>query len=72
VFSQFFFTINYEPLWVISGSIVGSGTLLQASRFQLSISDKVIEFFDLPNLSILNMTVGSTASEMITRILPGK
>jgi hypothetical protein len=30
-----FFTINYEPLWVISGSIVGWVTLLQASRFQL-------------------------------------
>jgi hypothetical protein len=54
------------------GSIVGCGTMLQAGRSPVGVSDEV-EFFNSPNPSSRNMTLGYTQplKEMSTRNLPG-
>jgi hypothetical protein len=52
----------------VRGSIVGSGTTLQAGRSRDRIPDEV-DFFNLPNPSSRTMALGST--EMSTRNIPG-
>jgi hypothetical protein len=55
------------------GSVVGSGTTLQAARKVAgSIPDKVIAFFNWPNPVSRTLALGSTqpVTEMSTRNLP--
>jgi hypothetical protein len=54
------------------GSVVGWGTMLQAGRSPVRVSDEV-DFFNLPNPSSCTMALGSTEplTEMSTRNLPG-
>jgi hypothetical protein len=55
------------------GSVVGSGTTLQAGRFAGSISDEAIGFFSWLNPDSRIMALGSTQplTEMSTRNIPG-
>jgi hypothetical protein len=54
------------------GSVVGSGTMLQAGMSPVRVPDEV-DFFNLPNPSSRTMTLGPTQplTEMSTRNLPG-
>jgi hypothetical protein len=54
------------------GSVVGSGTMLQAGRSPVRIPDEV-DFFSLPNHPIRTMGLGSTQplTEMSIRNVPG-
>jgi hypothetical protein len=55
----------------IRGSVVGWGTILQAGKSLVRVSDEV-DFFNLPNTSSHSMALESTQSltEMSTRNLP--
>jgi hypothetical protein len=54
------------------GSVVGWGTMLQARRSPVRVSDEV-DFFNLPSFSSRTMVLGSTQplTEMSTSKLPG-
>jgi hypothetical protein len=69
---------QYEPEYLEAdkesrGSVVGWGTMLQAGRLPVRVSDEV-DFFSLPNPSSRTMALGSTQplTEMSTRNLPGR
>jgi hypothetical protein len=64
---------QYEEIFGAHGSVVGSGTMLQAGRSRDSIPDEVTEFFTRPNPSSRTMAPWSTQllTEMSTRNLPG-
>jgi hypothetical protein len=55
------------------GSVVGWGTILQAGRSRFRFPMRLLDFFNLPNLSSRIMAQGSTQplTEMSTRKIPG-
>jgi hypothetical protein len=71
VFPRIIFNIRNEP--GARGSVVGSGTKLQAGRSLVRVPMRWIFFFNILNPSSRTMALGSTQplTEMSTRNLPG-
>jgi hypothetical protein len=70
LYTQFY--IEHNPFTGAHGSVVGSGTMLQAGRLWDRAPMRWI-FFNLPNLSSRTMAMGSIQplTEMSARNLPG-